>query len=275
MMLTAASQLPLVELILKAEETVPENIESTLTAYIERRARREPLQHILGESYFMGLRFKVSPAVLIPRPETEVLVEHAAQTIGRDFAGRANILDIGAGSGAICLSLLKNFPDSRATAYEIDPEAAAVCLSNAESLGVAERLTLFTTDFLTDIGLVIKGKTPTADAPTQKFDIFVSNPPYIQSEQIETLAPEVKDYEPHLALVGLDSDGLGFYRAFARNLPALASVENTQLYAEFGYGQGDQIRRIFEEANWQGVGLLRDLSGLDRVLKAGSPKKTL
>jgi len=260
MMLSAATKMPLVELVLKAEETVPENIETILMAYIERRARREPIQHILGESYFMGLLFKVSPAVLIPRPETEVLVEHAAQTIGRDFAGRANILEIGAGSGVICLSLLKNFPESRATAYEIAPDAAAVCLANAQSLGVAERLTLITADFLTDIGLA------------QKFDIFVSNPPYIQSEQIAGLQPEVKDHEPHLALVGLDPDGLGFYRAFARLLPALAAAENTQLYAEFGFGQGEQIRRIFEEANWQGVGLLRDLCGLDRVLKAGSPK---
>jgi len=266
MMLAAATGLPLVELVLKAKETVPESIEAELSAYIERRAKREPIQHLLGESFFMGLRFKVSAAVLIPRPETEVLVEHAAQTIGRDFAGRANILDIGAGSGAICLSLLKNFPESRATAYEIDPAAAAVCLSNAEALGVADRLSLITADFLADKDVTDK------DAACEKFDIFVSNPPYIQSEQIETLAPEVKDFEPHRALVGLDADGLGFYRAFARCLPALAQAENTQLFAEFGYMQGAQIRLIFEEANWQGVSLLRDLCGLDRVLKAGSPK---
>ncbi|MBS2006718.1 MAG: peptide chain release factor N(5)-glutamine methyltransferase [Cyanobacteria bacterium SZAS TMP-1] len=267
-MLSSASGLDRVALVLKGPEPVPSEVEAELRAYIERRARREPLQHILGEAFFMGLRFHVGPAVLIPRPETEVLVEHASQAIMDSLDGRARILDIGAGSGAICISLLKAFPHSTALALEIDPAAADICRANARALGVEERLTVVVADFLTDIGL------ENYDEP-EKFDLFVSNPPYIPAADIPGLAPEVKDYEPHRALIGADEDGLGFYRAFARRLPALAARPGTLLFAEFGRGQGAQIRLLFEQEEWQGLMLLRDLAGLERVLKAASPKKPL
>lgn len=267
-MLSSASGLDRVALVLKGQEPVPSEVEAELQAYIERRARREPLQHILGEAFFMGLRFQVGPAVLIPRPETEVLVEHASQAIMDGLDGRARILDIGAGSGAICISLLKAFPHSTAMALEIDPAAADICRANARALGVEERLTVVVADFLTDIGL------ENYDEP-EKFDLFVSNPPYIPAVDIPGLAPEVKDYEPHRALIGPDQDGLGFYRAFARRLPALAARPGTLLFAEFGRGQGARISSLFEQEEWQGLMLLRDLAGLERVLKAASPKKPL
>jgi release factor glutamine methyltransferase len=268
-MLAAASGLSATEIILQANETLPDSVQSRLLIYLDRRAKREPLQHILGEAFFMGLRFKVGPAVLIPRPETEILVEQATRLIREKFDGRARILDIGAGSGAICLSLLKFLPRSTATAYEISPEAVSLCLANASDLGVKDRLTLETSDFLA----AVDGLTKITEA--QKYDIFVSNPPYIQKDLIDSLAPEVKDYEPRLALVGLDQDGLGFYRAFAKSLPALAAGPNRFILAEFGQGQGEQIGLIFEQSNWQRVTLLTDLCGTKRVLLAVSPKQTL
>jgi release factor glutamine methyltransferase len=265
-MLAAATGLSQTEIVLNYEQTVPAPAQAKLSTYLDRRARREPLQHILGEAFFMGLRFKVSPAVLIPRPETEVLVEKALAVIGEKFAGRATILDIGAGSGAICLSLLKFCPACTATALEVSPEAAALGLANASELAVADRLTMKTADFLAEACDLSRL------TGNQKYDVFVSNPPYIQKDLIDSLSPEVKDFEPRLALVGLDDDGLGFYRVFAEHLPALAAGRGTTLLAEFGQGQGDQIRLIFEQANWQGVSLLADLSGNDRVLLAVCPK---
>jgi release factor glutamine methyltransferase len=265
-MLEAASGLSSVEIVLKAGESLPEHVQTTLLSYIDRRAQRQPLQHILGEASFMGLRFKVGPAVLIPRQETEVLVEQAVRLIYERYDGKARILDIGAGSGAICLSLLQLCPQSTATAYEISPEAAALCLTNASNLAVADRLTLQITDFLAVAEHLGEGPS------NQKYDIFVSNPPYIPKHLIDSLAPEIRSYEPRLALVGLDDDGLGFYRAFAEHLPGLAAGQNSVILAEFGQGQGEQIGLIFKQSDWQEVRILPDLSGIDRILWAVCPQ---
>jgi release factor glutamine methyltransferase len=266
MMLAAASGLSTAQILLKGREQIPPAVVEKLMSYVARRAEREPIQHILQEAFFMGLRFDVGPAVLVPRPETECLVEEAVKIIGANFGGQARILDIGAGSGAISVSLLKLSPKSVVTAVEVSPAAAAVCLANAEAHQVADRLTLITADFLAEAG------HPGGFNGGQKYDIFVSNPPYIQKDLIDSLDAEVKNYEPHLALVGLDDDGLGFYRAFARSLPALAEEPGAYILCEFGLGQGEEIALIFARSNWQGVSLLPDLSGRPRMLMARSPK---
>jgi release factor glutamine methyltransferase len=193
-------------------------------------------------------------------------VEEARRLIDEKFDGRARILDIGAGSGAISLSLLNFCPKSTAWAWEVSPDAASICLANASALDVSGRLTLQTADFLVAAEQMGQGSA------RLKYDIFVSNPPYIRRDLIDGLAPEVRDYEPHLALLGLDHDGLGFYRAFAQRLPALAAGAESVVLAEIGQGQGEQVRSLFEQADWQDVRLLADLCGIERVLKATCPK---
>jgi release factor glutamine methyltransferase len=269
LMLRTASGLSAAAIVLRGHERLDAGLEATLGEYIERRSRREPLQHILGESYFMGLRFAVSAAVLIPRPETELLVEQAKIFI--EQAARANaaarpvrVFEIGAGSGAIGLSLLHFCPQAQVVACEVSPEAAAVCLANAETLGVASRFELLIKDFLALTSISAEG-----------FDLFLSNPPYIRPDLMPGLAPEVKDYEPHLALQGPDADGLGFYRAFADRLPALSAERGAILLAEFGEGQGPAVAAIFEQAGWLGVRLLPDLSAKDRIVMAGWGRSTL
>jgi release factor glutamine methyltransferase len=264
-MLVAATGLNAAQIVLRYDQAIAPEAQEKLLGYLDRRARREPLQHILGEQFFMGLRFKVGPAVLIPRPETEILVGLAVQLIGEKFDGQARILDIGAGSGAICLSVLKFCQASTAMALEISPDAASLCRTNAFDLGVADRLILKTADFIAE------AEQLAILTDNQKFDLFVSNPPYIQKDLFDGLDPEVKNYEPRLALLGLDDDGLGFYRAFARHLPILAAGTGRIILAEFGQGQGPEIKDIFEQANWQGATLLPDLSGRPRMLMAICP----
>ncbi|MBU6450792.1 MAG: peptide chain release factor N(5)-glutamine methyltransferase [Cyanobacteria bacterium REEB67] len=281
LMLRTASGLSAAAIVLRGHERLADSLVATLAKYVERRSRREPLQHILGESYFMGLSFAVSSAVLIPRPETEILVERAKSFI--EPAARANaaarpvrVFEIGAGSGVIGLSLLKFCPQIEVVACEVSPAAAAVCLANARSLGVASRFELLIKDFLAPDFDPLKNISP--DWSPQKnvgFDLFLSNPPYVRPDLMPGLAPEVKDYEPHLALQGPDADGLGFYRAFAARLPALSGERGAILLAEFGEGQGPAITAIFETANWQGVRLLPDLSGKDRIVMAGWGRGTL
>lgn len=209
------------------------------------RAKRIPLQHILGKTEFMGLTFLVNSSVLCPRPDTEILVEEVLRYLHDGM----RILDIGTGSGCILLSLLHYSNDCQGIGTDISGEALQLAETNAEKLG-EERALFIKSDLFEKI--------------EENFEIIVSNPPYIKSDEIEGLMPEVRDHEPHLALNG-GGDGLFFYREITKkakeHLPG-----GGMLFYEIGCEQGEAVKRIMEEAGYQEVVVIKDFSGLDRVV---------
>ena len=225
--------------------------------YKVRRAAGEPLQYILGSCNFFGLEFKVNPAVLVPRPETEILVEEAL----RRFKGNA-ILDIGTGSGCIAVTLAKNLPHTRVTAVDVSADALTVARENAVTHGVADRIDFVQADILS---AVIPVPTFSRDnRESRTFDLIVSNPPYIPSAQISTLPKDVQK-EPCLALDG-GEDGLTFYKSLIKYSPSLLR-KGACLMMEFGDGQGSAIRAIFDQGKaFSGVEILKDLTGKERIM---------
>lgn len=209
------------------------------------RAGRIPLQHILGRTEFMGLTFKVNEDVLCPRPDTEVLVEEVL----RHLHDGMRILDIGTGSGCILLSLLHYSNDCRGIGVDISGRALGLARTNAEKLGIGQ------TDFVE--GSLFEG----IDG---KFEIIVSNPPYVKSAEIAGLMPEVRDHEPKGALDG-GADGLSFYRKITEQAPGYLSGGG-MLFYEIGYDQGEAVKNIMEEKGFREVTVVRDFSGLDRVV---------
>ena len=214
---------------------------------LEKRASRYPLAYILQKKEFFGLALDVSPAVLIPRPETEILVEQVLARVGT----RARIADIGTGSGAISVALAVNLHEARVWATDTSDDALKVAAANAEKHAVADRVTIVSGDLLEP--LIRMGL---------EFDAVVSNPPYIPSMVIESLELEVR-CEPAGALDG-GADGLDAYR---RLLPQ--AVECTRLVVvEFGIGQGDCVIDISKAAGFTAVEIIRDLAGIERVAVA-------
>lgn len=228
---------------------------------VSRRLKREPVAYILGTAGFYGLEFEVGPAVLIPRPDTELLVEIvSAHVSARAQAAAAHkghsllrLLDIGTGSGCIPLSLLRLHADLTATGVDLSPQALAVARRNAARLGVSERMTLMEGDFLAMDPQVLC-------AP---YDIVVSNPPYIPTADVETLMPDVRVHEPRMALDG-GADGLVFYRRLAGWAAGLLRPGGL-MAVEIGWDQGDSVPAVFRCAGLDPV-LHRDLAGRPRVV---------
>jgi release factor glutamine methyltransferase len=215
---------------------------------VARRAKREPLQHILGSQEFMGLDFGVSPAALIPRHDTEVLVEEALKHCPR----ARTILDVGVGSGCVAVALARSIPTSRVFGVDSSPEALDVAAGNAARNGVS--LQLFD-------GSMFEPVTE------MRFDLIVSNPPYIATADIEALQPEVRDFEPRQALDG-GIDGLDFYRAMVPAAPAYLN-DGGWLMFEVGVGQSRQVMRMFETADcYDSIFFAKDPGGIERVVGA-------
>ncbi len=225
-----------------------------LDDYLERRIRREPVSHILGRRGFWNIMLGVTPGVLTPRPETEVIVDHALRLFpeGRPL----RILDLGVGSGAILLAILAERPAARGLGVDVSEEALAVARDNAASLGLAGRVALLRGDW-------------TAGLAEADFDLVVSNPPYIATGVIETLDPEVRVYEPRLALDG-GADGLDAYRRLAPEILRVLKPGGRFL-VEIGYDQRTAVETLFREAGAVEVETLQDLSTHDRVV-AGAKK---
>jgi len=225
-----------------------------LDDYLERRIRREPVSHILGRRGFWNIMLGVTPGVLTPRPETEVIVDHALRLFPEGRSLR--ILDLGVGSGAILLAILAERPAARGLGVDVSEEALAVARDNAASLGLAGRVALLRGDW-------------TAGLAEADFDLVVSNPPYIATDVIETLDPEVRVYEPRLALDG-GADGLD---AFRRLAPEILRVlkPGGRFLVEIGYDQRAAVETLFREAGAVEVETLQDLSTHDRVV-AGAKK---
>jgi release factor glutamine methyltransferase len=223
---------------------------------VERRAAREPLAYVTGEREFYGRTFKVVPGVLVPRPDTETLVD-AALAAFPDLAAPLRVLDIGVGTGCLLLTALSLFPNARGTGTDLADEALACTAANAEALGLADRVTLRQASWATGI-----------DGP---FDLVLSNPPYIAEGEIAGLQPEVRDWEPRLALSG-GSDGLDAYRALAPELVRLLAPEGVALL-EIGAGQEPALRAWFAANGLTTRASWPDLAGTARCLELLPPPR--
>ena len=227
---------------------------------IERRGRREPSQYILGEVEFRGLLFKVNREVLIPRPETELLVEEAVNSVCSGIKD-VTVLDLCTGSGCIAICIAKEIKERgglRVYAVDISGGAIAIARKNAERHRVEEKITFLVGDLFSVIKpLGLEGK----------IDLIVSNPPYVSKEAMERLQPEIKGYEPVLALYG-GEDGLDFYRRIIREAPRYLKQQGG-LIMEIGFNQARHVRNLFEkEKVFSGVEVKRDLAGIERIIKA-------
>jgi release factor glutamine methyltransferase len=226
-------------------------------ALLERRAKGEPIQYILGECEFFGLPFRVTPDVLIPRPETELLVEKAAQLMpvfDRSCEGFSpRVLDAGTGSGAIAISIAHDWGQAEITAVDISPAALEVARSNAERLGFAEQIRFLQGDLLAPIA-------------GEVFDLIVSNPPYVPAADHDSLAVEVRGYEPRLALFA-GVDGLDVYRRLIPTAHA-ALRHGGYIALEIGYGQADAVRDLLQAADFELIEFTPDLQGIPRVVTA-------
>ncbi|MBU1727090.1 MAG: peptide chain release factor N(5)-glutamine methyltransferase [Candidatus Omnitrophica bacterium] len=220
-----------------------------ISSVLKRRISGEPIQYILGNTEFMGLDFKVTPDVLIPRQETEVLVEAVISWAGK--ATSLNILDLGTGSGCIAISLAKFIPWANITAVDFSDNALAVAKENAQSNKVD-------VDFKRSDLFEVFSLSPVT------YDLIVSNPPYVASLEIERLQREVK-YEPLVALDG-GADGLDFYRRIINDSPSFLK-DGGLLVVEMGFGQREAIERIFAESgNFEIIEVAKDYSGIERVI---------
>ena len=223
--------------------------------FIRRRAAREPLQYLLGTQEFCGLELAVTPDVLVPRPETELLVEATLQAV-LDI-GRPRVLDVGTGSGCIAVSLARGRSDATVVAVDISAPALAVARANALCHGVGDRIRFVQGDLLTAFSV----------SPDGVFDVIVSNPPYVPAGELDALQPEVAWYEPRLALAA-GTDGLDYHRRLLRGAPELLKGGG-HLILELGRGQADQVRRLSQQTGaFISLECRKDAAGIERVLVA-------
>lgn len=225
-----------------------------LADFIQRRMGGESVARIIGEKEFYGLPFQLGPATLEPRPDTELLVDLAMTAL--PAGGR--LLDLGTGTGCIPIAILANRADARAVATDLNPEALSIARGNAERHGVLWRLDLAQGDWFGALAGPGRGGA--------RFDLIVSNPPYISSAVIETLAPEVKQFDPRLALDG-GPDGLAPYRVIAAE-SGRHLLPGGQVLVEIGYDQGAAVAGLFAAAGFVDIAVHKDLNGLERVICA-------
>ena len=219
-------------------------------ALLRRRAAGEPLQYITGEQYFMGHRFSVDPSVLIPRPETELLAEKAIRYIGDHDV--CNVLDLCTGSGVLAISIALACPQVMVTASDVSAQALALAEKNAGTLGAQDRVEFVISDLFSEI--------------SNKYDLIVTNPPYIKTEDLNSLQIEIKDHEPISALDG-GRDGLDFYRRIAAEARSFMSP-GACLMTEIGADQSEAVSLLFYESGFACIETFKDLNSLDRFISA-------
>lgn len=249
-------------LILRMAEEAIEEQAQKLHAYVTERMTHKPCQYILGTQNFMGMEFEVAPNVLIPRPETELLVEQACEKLKtlrekkmeQTGDGRLRVLDMCCGSGCIGISVAKLVPDVSVDLADISDAAIALTKKNRE------RLQADCTVIQTDLFAQIDGK----------YDMIISNPPYIRTDEIPKLMAEVRDFEPHLALDG-KADGLYFYDKIIREAREYL-YEDGYILFEIGQDQLDAVRGLLVETGYVDIEGMKDYAGLDRIVAARYPK---
>jgi release factor glutamine methyltransferase len=243
-----------------------------LRELVKRRAAREPLQHIVGTTSFYGFEIAVNRHALVPRPETELLAE-----LGGKFLSAINhqlpiALDFGTGTGCISIALAAKCPHAKIVALDISADALELAKQNAAANKVLERIKFLQSDGFETVGQasslsqIEKEKLETGKMPVLQFDLLISNPPYIASAEIETLEPEVRDFDPRAALDG-GADGLDFYRLLAAQAKSFLKPHG-KIMLEFGDGQAEAIRKIFENEKWIVEAVQADYSQHERVLIA-------
>lgn len=225
--------------------------ESRYRSFVERRAGREPFQYIVGRQEFCGLELEVTPDVLIPRPETEMLVERAVGILSGMDAPR--FCEVGVGSGCIAVSILHQVQGTSAVGLEISPAALQVARRNAETNGVEDRLELRESDVFS----ALEG---------EKFDLVVSNPPYVRVADIGSLQPEVRDFEPHTSLTD-GGDGVSIIRRIIEGAPDVLQPGGGVLI-EIGFDQGYPVGKMFRPEIWDRIEIVPDFQGIPRMASA-------
>jgi release factor glutamine methyltransferase len=254
LMLARVLNTPRLKLYLNFERQLTEPEIAQAREMVRRRASREPLQHILGTVSFCGLEIRCDRVALIPRPETELLAERAWQFMSSRPPGKSTCLDLGTGTGCIAIAVAVHVPQAVIHAVDISGEALTLALENAAVHHVTERVHFH------------QGDAFNALPQDTRFDLIISNPPYIATAEIESLAPEVRDFDPRLALDG-GGDGLEFYRRIARQAgPFLKRAGKLML--EFGDGQAEALKNIFSEEKWIVDEIVADYSARPRILIA-------
>ncbi len=287
LLLARLLKLPRMKLYLNFERVLTPAETDALREFIKRRGQHEPLQHITGSISFCGLEIAVNRQALIPRPETELLAEAGRQFLAerrsptrRDVSecagsetGVPAALDLGTGTGCIAITLAVKCPEAKITATDISAEALALAKANAMRNGVAERIEFLQGDAFAAIQS--EGQVPRVlesseeagnshNSSLRKFDLIISNPPYIPSAEIATLQPEVRDFDPRVALDG-GADGLDFYRRFSAQAKSFLKPDG-KMMLEFGDGQAEAIRELFENEKWIVEAVKQDYSHRARVL---------
>ncbi|MDO8445971.1 MAG: peptide chain release factor N(5)-glutamine methyltransferase [Deltaproteobacteria bacterium] len=247
---------------------------SSFREMVKRRGAREPLQYITAHQEFWSLDFKVMPDVLIPRPETEILVEEAVKVVSGQGAvasesrppttdHRPLILDLCTGSGCIAISLAHELKDSVVYAVDASEAALRIARENAEINGVQDRVTFLKGDLYG----ALENRPLTTDHRPLLFDLIVSNPPYVKSTDIPNIQPEVRDFEPRMAVDG-GPKGLDFYRRIVAGV-AEYLASGGWLMMEVGEGQAEAVSEMIEEAGlFEAAAIVKDLAGIERVVKA-------
>ena len=249
LLLAKVLHLSRLDLLLAKERILSSAQLTSFKRLLDRRLAGEPVAYLLGMKEFFGLQFQVDSRVLIPRPETEEMIEHLQRQLDHDAS--FVFADLGTGSGALAVTIARFFPHSRGLAVDISPEALEVARANARLHDVASRLLFVNTDFLTPF---LPGT----------LDLIVTNPPYVTEDEYATLSPEVSGFEPRLALVS-GPDGLECLRTIEGSARAVLQPGG-HLFAEIGWLQGPGARDLFR--SWTACTVLQDLSGKDRILCA-------
>lgn len=240
------------QLYLHGEQLIDETVVRRVDEIISERRTRRPLQYILGESWFYGRTFFVSPSVMVPTPETEVLCEAAIRFIKSAGLTKPRIADLGVGSGVISITLAKELPDCEILAVDISDEAIGVAKRNADTLGATDRIRFMQSDYFENI------------PPGTRFDLIVANPPYISDEEYRSLPPEVLA-DPKLSLVS-GPEGLDAIKVIVRDGPDHLAPGGRIMF-EIGYNQGRQVTELTEKDDrYQSIVILKDLNDIDRVV---------
>lgn len=247
-------KLPRMKLYLNFERALTDSETDAFREFVKRRAQREPLQHIVGSTSFCGLEIAVNCHVLVPRPETELLAEAGWSFLATLGSGPSTALDFGTGSGCIAIVLATKSPVTEIAALDISLHALEVAQQNAAKNNVADRIRF------------LQGNGFAALSPGEKFNLIISNPPYIPTTEIATLDPEVRDFDPRGALDG-GADGLDFYRQIAEEAHSFLNPGG-KIMLEFGDGQGEAIRNIFEAQKWIVEAIREDYTRRQRILIA-------